>query len=289
MRVVVLGSGTSMGVPVLGCSCKVCTSSDPRDKRTRVAAVIDGGDGGRILIDTPPELRLQLLSADVGTVDAVLFTHDHADHVHGIDDLRAISQRNGELPLYGPQDTLDRIVRRFDYIFDPAVVAPEGTYKPDLSPSPLKPGEPVKIAGIDVLPIELSHGVMTVFGYRFGPFAYLTDVKSVPDDALASLSGVRVLVSTPCSTGPTPRICRFRRPWRSRRGWGPSKLISRTSPTGTAIRIFPTGFRRASSQRTMVSRLPSELLWGATVFFDWMRITLKRSPGARPRRRGIYE
>ncbi len=204
MRAVVLGSGTSMGVPVLGCSCEVCTSSDPRDKRTRVAAVIDGGDGRRILIDTPPELRLQLLSADVGTVDAVLFTHDHADHVHGIDDLRAISQRNRELPLYGPQDTLDRIVRRFDYIFDPAVVAPEGTYKPDLSTSPLNAGEPAQIAGIDVLPIELSHGVMTVFGYRFGPFAYLTDVKSVPDDALASLSGVRVLVINALFDRPHP-------------------------------------------------------------------------------------
>ncbi len=204
MRAVVLGSGTSMGVPVLGCSCEVCTSSDPRDKRTRVAAVIDGGDGRRILIDTPPELRLQLLSADVGPVDAVLFTHDHADHVHGIDDLRAISQRNGELPLYGPQDTLDRIVRRFDYIFDPAVVGPEGTYKPDLSTSPLNAGEPVQIAGIDVLPIALSHGVMTVFGYRFGPFAYLTDVKSVPDDALASLSGVRVLVINALFDRPHP-------------------------------------------------------------------------------------
>jgi len=204
MRALVLGSGTSMGVPVLGCSCEVCTSSDPRDKRTRVAVVIDGGDGRRILIDTPPELRLQLLSADVGTVDAVLFTHDHADHVHGIDDLRAISQRNGELPLYGPQDTLDRIVRRFDYIFDPAVVTPEGTYKPDLSTWPLNAGEPVQITGIDVLPIEFSHGVMKVFGYRFGPFAYLTDVKSVPDDALALLSGVRVLVINALFDRPHP-------------------------------------------------------------------------------------
>ncbi len=194
MRVVVLGSGTSMGVPVLGCTCDVCTSSDPKDKRSRVAAIVDGGDGGRILVDTPPELRLQLLAADVAAVDAVLFTHDHADHVHGIDDLRVISQRNGELSLYGPSDVLDRLVRRFDYIFDPAVVAPEGTYKPKLRPSPLPAGEPVKIAGIDVLPIALSHGVMTVYGYRFGSFAYLTDVKTVTDDAIAALAGVRVLV-----------------------------------------------------------------------------------------------
>ncbi len=204
MRVVVLGSGTSMGVPVLGCSCDVCTSSDPKDKRSRVAAVIDGNDGGRILVDTPPELRLQLLAAGVATVDAVLFTHDHADHVHGIDDLRVMSQRNGELSLYGPSDTLDRIVRRFDYIFDPAVVAPEGTSKPKLRPSSLTAGESRRIAGIDVLPIALSHGVMTVYGYRFGSFAYLTDVKTVTDEAIAALVGVRVLVLNALFDRPHP-------------------------------------------------------------------------------------
>ncbi len=204
MRVVVLGSGTSMGVPVLGCTCDVCTSSDPKDKRTRVAAVIDGDDGGRILVDTPPELRLQLLAAGVASVDAVLFTHDHADHVHGIDDLRVMSQRNGELALYGPGDTLDRITRRFDYIFDPAVVAPKGTYKPKLRPSPLTAGESLQIAGIDVLPIALSHGVMTVYGYRFGSFAYLTDVKTVTDDAIAALAGVRVLVINALFDRPHP-------------------------------------------------------------------------------------
>jgi phosphoribosyl 1,2-cyclic phosphate phosphodiesterase len=204
MRVVVLGSGTSMGVPALGCTCAVCTSPDPRDKRCRVAAVVDGGEGRRILIDTPPELRLQLLAAEFRTVDAVLFTHDHADHVHGIDDLRAISQRNGELPLYGPADALERIVHRFDYIFDPAVVAPEGTFKPHLTTSALRAGESVQIAGIDVVPVAVSHGVMTVFGYRFGPFAYLTDVKAVPDDALALLRGVRVLVINALFEQPHP-------------------------------------------------------------------------------------
>ena len=204
MRVVVLGSGTSMGVPVLGCTCDVCTSSDPKDKRTRVAAVIDGDDGGRILVDTPPELRLQLLAAGVASVDAVLFTHDHADHVHGIDDLRVMSQRNGELSLYGPRDSLDRIARRFDYIFDPAVEAPKGTYKPKLRPLPLTAGESLRIAGIDVLPIALSHGVMTVYGYRFGSFAYLTDVKTVTDDAIAALAGVRVLVINALFDRPHP-------------------------------------------------------------------------------------
>ena len=193
-----------MGVPVLGCTCGVCTSSDPKDKRSRVAAVIDGDDGGRILVDTPPELRLQLLATGVAAVDAVLFTHDHADHVHGIDDLRVMSHRNGELSLYGSRDVLDRLARRFDYIFDPAVVAPEGTYKPKLKLLPLTAGASVQIAGIDVLPIALSHGVMTVYGYRFGSFAYLTDVKTVTDDAIAALAGVRALVINALFERPHP-------------------------------------------------------------------------------------
>ena len=204
MRVVVLGSGTSMGVPAMGCSCDVCTSSDPKDQRSRVAAVIDGGEGRRVLIDTPPELRLQLLAAEFRTVDAVLFTHDHADHTHGIDDLRAISLRTGELPVYGPADALERITHRFDYIFNPAVVAPEGTSKPHLTTSTLEAGEVAEIAGFDVLPVAVSHGVMMVFGYRFGPFAYLTDVKSVPEDALALLRGVRVLVINALFEDPHP-------------------------------------------------------------------------------------
>ena len=194
MRAVVLGSGTSMGVPVLGCDCDVCSSSDPRDQRTRVGVVVESDDGKRVLIDTPPELRLQLLAARVRHLDAVLFTHDHADHVHGIDDLRAISKRDGELCLYGPPDTLERMGRRFDYIFDPAVIPPQGTFKPNLRRVPIEPGTEVEVAGMTVLPIALSHGVMTVYGYRFGSFAYLTDVKSVPAEAIDALRGVSVLI-----------------------------------------------------------------------------------------------
>ena len=183
-----------MGVPVVGCRCEVCVSTDPRDRRTRVGALVEGGDGRRILIDTPPELRLQLLAAGVDRVHAVLFTHDHADHVHGIDDLRIMSERDGEMSLYGPPDTLERIGHRFSYIFDPGVVPPKGTSKPKLKRVPLEPGHEVQIAGMTVLPIALSHGTVTVYGYRFGPFAYLTDVKSVTDEAIAALRGVTVLV-----------------------------------------------------------------------------------------------
>ena len=193
MRLVVLGSGTSFGVPQLGCRCPTCTSDDPKDRRTRVGAVVEDDDA-RLLIDTPPELRLQLLRADITAVDAVLYTHDHADHVHGIDDLRAISVRHGRLPLYGPPDALTRIVRRFPYIFDERIQPPPGTSKPELVPMPLEAGVEVDIAGISVVPLMFDHGSMSVYGYRLGRLGYVTDVKSVPAEAVARLRGVEVLV-----------------------------------------------------------------------------------------------
>jgi phosphoribosyl 1,2-cyclic phosphate phosphodiesterase len=204
-QLTVLGSGTSFGVPVVGCSCDVCTSADSRDRRTRTAAVIDDFDtGARVLIDTPPELRIQLVERGIGSVDAVLFTHDHADHVHGIDDLRALSVRNGTIPVYGPADTLERLSRRFDYIFDPGVRPPKGSSKPELTPSPIPPGSPVTIAGMEVLPLLFGHGHVNVFGYRVGPVAYLTDVKTIPQESRDALQGVRFLVLNALFTKPHP-------------------------------------------------------------------------------------
>lgn len=193
-RLVILGSGTSFGVPVIGCQCDVCTSDDQRDQRTRVSAIVEGDDGQRILIDTPPELRLQLVAARVNAIDAVLYTHDHADHVHGIDDLRALSAKRGTLPLYGPADVLQRIRHRFKYIFDENIRPMEGTSKPDLAIHPLAADEATTIAGMEVLPLPVEHGRMTVFGYRFGDAAYLTDAKHVPPQVLDRLQGVRVFV-----------------------------------------------------------------------------------------------
>lgn len=194
MRLTLLGTGTSMGVPQIGCACAVCRSTDPRDRRSRTAALIDVG-GSRILIDTPPELRLQLLAAGVDDIDAVLYTHQHADHVHGIDDLRSFSlRRSTPLPLYGPRDTTDHLHDAFRYIFDDGVIPIDGTSKPRLVLEPLAPDQPREIAGMRVLPIPFSHGQVTVFGYRIGPVAYLTDVKSIDGDARARLAGVKVLV-----------------------------------------------------------------------------------------------
>lgn len=204
MRLTFLGTGTSFGVPQVGCGCAVCRSSDPRDRRTRVGALVESG-GLRLLIDTPPELRLQLLSADVDRVDAVLYTHEHADHTHGIDDLRAISvRRDGALPLYGPPETLDALAHRFPYIFDPAMKPLPGTSKPEGFAHPLQPGVPARIGHLDVTPVEVPHGRMRVYGYRIGPLAYVTDAKLLPDAALATLAGVEVLVLNALFRTPHP-------------------------------------------------------------------------------------
>jgi phosphoribosyl 1,2-cyclic phosphate phosphodiesterase len=204
LRLVVLGSGTSFGVPVIGCRCDVCTSEDPRDRRTRVAAVIEDEAGRRVLIDTPPELRLQLLRERIGQLDAVLYTHDHADHVHGIDDLRAVSVRHGRLPIYGPPRTIDRLRKRFSYIFDDSIVPPPGTAKPELRAMVLAPGVAAEVAGIAILPLELDHGGSSVFGYRVGRLAYLTDVKVVSDAVMERLAGIDVLVINALFERPHP-------------------------------------------------------------------------------------
>jgi phosphoribosyl 1,2-cyclic phosphate phosphodiesterase len=194
MRFTFLGTGTSFGVPQIGCDCAVCRSADPRDKRTRSGAVLEAGDA-TILIDTPPELRIQLIAAGLSRVDAVIYTHEHADHINGIDDLRTFSVRQRRpLPIYGPAETLVRLRTSFSYIFDDAVRPYEGTSKPTLEMHALEPGRPVTIAGVEVLPLAFDHGHLRVFGYRIGSLAYITDVKSIPEAQRESLRGLDVLV-----------------------------------------------------------------------------------------------
>ena len=204
MRLTLLGTGTSFGVPQIGCRCPTCTSSDPRDRRTRTAALIETR-GKRLLIDTPPELRLQLVAAGVDRIDAVLYTHAHADHVHGIDDLRAISVRQGAaLPAYGPAATMAELAARFPYIFDARVVAHAGTSKPELESHPLEAGRTVSLADVPVLPLALPHGDYGVFGYRVGPVAYLTDVKSISEAVAVQLADLEVLVLNALLPQPHP-------------------------------------------------------------------------------------
>lgn len=194
MRLTLLGTGTSFGVPQIGCECAVCRSADPRDRRTRTAALIEDR-GGTLLIDTPPELRLQLLAAGTARIDAVAFTHEHADHVAGIDDLRMFSLRQrAPLPCYAGAATAEFLETSYRYIFDDAVVPLPGTSKPKLELKRIDPAVPFEAAGMRIVPIEVPHGNAAVLGFRVGPMAYLTDAKSVPPAARAAVAGVEVLV-----------------------------------------------------------------------------------------------
>lgn len=195
MKLTFLGTGTSFGVPQIGCHCARCRSTDPRDRRTRVGAVVETDRGTRLLLDTPPELRLQLVTNGIDSVDAVLFTHDHADHTHGVDDIRAITVRRvAPLPMYGPPATLENLAKRFPYIFDENIRPAAGTSKPEGHARPLAGNETVTIGDVDVTAVPVPHGKMTVYAYRIGPLAYVTDAKTIPPDALETLRGAQVLV-----------------------------------------------------------------------------------------------
>ena len=195
MKLTFLGTGTSFGIPQIGCACRTCGSTDPRDKRNRTSVVLQA-DGATILIDTPPELRISMVRAGIRSVDAVLFTHDHADHTHGIDDLRALSGRHvgTTVPVYGPADSLECMRRKFDYVFDPHARPIPGSSRPDVTVRALEAGVETLVAGIPVLPLRFPHGPSDVFGYRIGPLAYLTDVKEVRPAERERLRGLDVLV-----------------------------------------------------------------------------------------------
>lgn len=196
MRLRFLGTGTSFGIPVLGCRCDVCSSTDPRDRRGRHGALLTSDDGARaLLVDTPPELRLQLLDARIDHIDAVWFTHAHADHTHGIDDLRAFSARaRTSLPAFADTVTAGFLRRTFAYIFDPAYRPPEGTTKPEIALTEFTPDETVDAAGFPLRPVPVLHGDMVAWGFRTGPLGYITDAKDISSAAFERLRGVRVLV-----------------------------------------------------------------------------------------------
>ncbi len=196
MKLRFMGTGTSFGIPVIGCTCIVCTSSDPRDRRTRHSALLQNDDAASsLLIDAPPELRLQLLDAGSPRVDAVWFTHTHADHVHGIDDLRVFSaRRSAPLTTWADEHSASELRTRFPYIFDENYRPPEGTSKPEIRLHTFKRDDTVFAANFELHPIEVPHGDMPAFGFRTGDLGYITDAKTIPPEARRRLDGIKVLV-----------------------------------------------------------------------------------------------
>jgi phosphoribosyl 1,2-cyclic phosphate phosphodiesterase len=177
---------------VVGCYCATCASADPRDKRTRHGAIVETR-AGRLLIDTPPELRLQLVAAGIASIDAVWFTHVHADHIHGIDDLRIFTVRR-DLTAYVPAEYRAVMEQHFRYIFDDAVRPPEGTHKPEVKLVDIEVGQPVDIVGATFVPVLAPHGDCSVYGFRVGKLGYVTDAKILPRETVQALRGVDVLV-----------------------------------------------------------------------------------------------
>jgi phosphoribosyl 1,2-cyclic phosphate phosphodiesterase len=184
----VLGSGTSMGVPTIGCDCAVCHSSDPHDRRTRPSILLQFREKF-VLIDTTPDFREQAIREGIRKIDAVVYTHAHADHILGIDDLRPLSyHREGKIPLYARPEAADFLRKMFSYIFD-------ADYKfGGLARLELKPIDgPFELFGARIQPVPVMHGDTEIFGYRFGNAAYLTDFSTIPESSMALLEGLDVL------------------------------------------------------------------------------------------------
>jgi len=189
---VFLGTGTSHGIPMIACDCAVCTSSDPRNRRTRTSGLIEYGEN-RIVIDTSKDFREQAIREGMQRLDAVFFTHSHADHIFGLDEVRRFNHfQDGPIPCYGEEDTLRDVRRVFEYIFDPPEQVGGGIARVELFP--VRPGEPVDACGLSVLPLRAWHGSLPITGYRIGKLGYITDCSALPEETFAALEGLDVLV-----------------------------------------------------------------------------------------------
>ncbi len=218
MRVTVLGSGTSSGVPIPGCYCSVCTSPDPRNNRLRTSVLLEiqGSDVGRapqgseneeivahLLIDTSTDLRAQALRAKIKSIDAVLYTHIHADHIYGIDDLRSFNFINRKtIPVYASNESAQQIEQLFRYAFhaDPDY----RTSAPQLTLHRLEPYVPLQLFGVEILPLPVMHGMMEVYGFRVGNFCYITDCSFIPDRTKACMKNLKVLILDGLRSRPHP-------------------------------------------------------------------------------------
>lgn len=190
MTITFLGTGTSQGIPVIGSDHPVCLSKDPRDKRLRVSVLISWRNFNYV-IDCGPDFRQQMLTNSVTKLNGILFTHEHADHTAGIDDIRPFFFRQGDIPIYAHERVISSLNRRFDYIF-----ADENRYPgaPAVKVTKVVNNEFIQLEDLEVIPIEAFHNRLQVFGYRFGDFVYLTDVKSVEEAEIKKMMGAKVLV-----------------------------------------------------------------------------------------------
>lgn len=189
MKITFLGTGTSQGIPVIGSNHPVCLSKNPKDKRLRVSVLISWKDFNYV-IDCGPDFRQQMLTHKVKKLDGILFTHEHADHTAGIDDIRPFFFRQGDIPVYAHEDVINSLKRRFDYIF-----ADENRYPgaPAVKVNMIRDNKPFNIGDKQAIPIEVFHNRLKVYGYRIEDFAYLTDVKTISDEEIEKIKGVKVL------------------------------------------------------------------------------------------------
>lgn len=189
MKITFLGTGTSQGIPIIGSEHPVCLSTNPKDKRLRVSVLVEWADYTYV-IDCGPDFRYQMLRANCKKIDGILFTHEHSDHVAGLDDIRPFFFRQGDIPIYAHSRVISALHRRFDYFFET-----ENKYPgvPTLEEHEITKA-PFDLGGVKVIPIEVLHDTLPVFGFRFGDFAYLTDVKTVAAEEMKKLKGLKVLV-----------------------------------------------------------------------------------------------
>jgi phosphoribosyl 1,2-cyclic phosphate phosphodiesterase len=191
LEITFLGTGTSHGVPMIGCECSTCRSDDPRDTRLRPSILVRGDAGANVLIDAGPDLRAQALTHRITRVDAIVFTHGHADHILGLDDVRRFNVITGRpMKLYGDAVTVDEIKRTFSYAFDPDL--PKGGGIPQLDLNVIS--APFAVGELAFVPVPVWHGKRQILGLRIGAFAYLTDCNAIPDSSWPLLAGVDVLV-----------------------------------------------------------------------------------------------
>jgi phosphoribosyl 1,2-cyclic phosphate phosphodiesterase len=194
IAITMLGSGSSMGVPEVGCDCAVCQSPNPKNKRSRVSLLVET-QGKKLLVDTSPDLRQQALANRISGIDAVLYTHDHADHIHGLDEVRSFNVRaDASIPAWAEPHTLQTLTTRFPYAFKPK--PQRAWYRPSLTPHeiPVSPLADFKVEGVKITPFWQHHADVQSLGFRVGNFAYCTDVNGFPAESLAKLQNLELWI-----------------------------------------------------------------------------------------------